>query len=72
VLLIHGDRDEVVPFEAMEEAKEALEQTGYPVSTFTSTGMGHGIAPDGLGLAVGFMADKLGITLGKHGADTAQ
>jgi len=64
VLLAHGDADEVVPFDAMAEAREALEQAGYPVSTFTMTGMGHGIAPDGLGLAVGFLADKLGISLG--------
>ena len=68
VLLAHGDRDDVVPFDAMEEARAALDQAGYPVSTFTMTGMGHGIAPDGLGLAVGFIADKLGISLGRDDA----
>ena len=67
VLLVHGDRDEVVPHAAMEEARAALAEAGFPVSTFTSTGMGHGIAPDGLGLAVGVLADKLGIPLGKDG-----
>ena len=68
VLLAHGDRDEVVPLDAMTEARTALEQAGFPVSTFVMTGMGHGIAPDGLGLAVGFLAEKLGVTLGKDDA----
>jgi len=68
VLLAHGDGDDVVPFEAMAEARAALEQAGYPVSTFVMTGTGHGIAPDGLGLAVGFLAEKLGINLGKDDA----
>ena len=68
VLLAHGDRDEVVPIAAMTEARTALEQAGFPVSTFVMTGMGHGIAPDGLGLAVGFLAEKLVVTLGKDDA----
>lgn len=62
VLLVHGDRDDVVPFDSMEEARAGLAEHGFPVSTFTSTGMGHGIAPDGLGLAVGFLVEKLGIS----------
>lgn len=68
VLLAHGDRDEVVPFDAMAEAKAALEAHGFSVSSFAMTGMGHGIGPDGLGLAVGFLAEKLGITLGTNDA----
>jgi phospholipase/carboxylesterase len=71
VLLVHGDRDEVVPHSSMAEAQEALAGLGFPVSTFTSREMGHGIAPDGLGLAVGFLAEKLGISLGKDGRPTA-
>jgi len=59
VLLVHGDRDEVVPHSAMAEAQEALSAAGFPVASFTSEGTGHGIAADGLGLAVGFLVDKL-------------
>ena len=60
VLLVHGDRDEVVPHASMAEAQEALAGAGFPVSSFTSRGTGHAIAPDGLGLAVGFLVEKLG------------
>lgn len=60
VLLVHGDRDEVVPHSSMAEAKAGLEEAGFTVSSFTSEGTGHGIAADGLGLATGFLADFLG------------
>ena len=61
VLLVHGDRDDVVPHSAMAQAQEALAGAGFEVSSFTSRGTGHGIAPDGLGLALGFLVDKLGV-----------
>ncbi len=61
VLLIHGDADEVVPPQSMPEAAEALQQAGFDVSAFVMKGTGHGIAPDGLGVAVGWIRDKLGI-----------
>lgn len=63
VLLIHGDMDDVIPVEAMSEAQQALENCGFQVHTHVSKGIGHGIGPDGLGLALGFIADKLGVTL---------
>ncbi len=61
VLLLHGDRDEVVPHSAMAEAEAGLSQAGFAVSSFTMQGVGHGIAPDGLGLATGFLVDALGV-----------
>jgi phospholipase/carboxylesterase len=60
VLLIHGDQDDVVPMASMPEAAQALTQAGFEVYTHISKGTGHGIAPDGLGLALQFMTDKLG------------
>ncbi len=57
VLLIHGDRDEVVPHASMAEAETGLAEAGFPVATHTSEGTGHSIAPDGLGLATGFLRD---------------
>ncbi|MEM7669142.1 MAG: dienelactone hydrolase family protein [Pseudomonadota bacterium] len=67
VLLIHGETDDVIPVAALPAAKEALEAVGFEVFTHVSQGTGHGIAPDGLGLALGFICDKLGIELDMSG-----
>ncbi|MBK0398353.1 dienelactone hydrolase family protein [Limibaculum sp. M0105] len=61
VLLIHGDMDEVIPVAALGEAHDALADAGFPVAAHVSRGVGHGIAPDGLGLALGFLMDRFGI-----------
>lgn len=60
VLLVHGDRDEMVPFEAMGEAGNALVAAGFETFGHVMRGTGHGIAPDGLGAALGFLKDVLG------------
>jgi phospholipase/carboxylesterase len=54
-LLVHGDIDAVVPPSEMPIAHQALSSAGFDVDTHVSRGMGHGIAPDGLGRAVEFM-----------------
>ncbi|PLS22557.1 alpha/beta hydrolase [Neptunicoccus cionae] len=59
VLLVHGDMDDVVPPSSMPEAAEALSGAGFEVYTHVSKGTAHGIAPDGLGLALQFMMEKL-------------
>lgn len=59
VLLVHGDRDEVVPPAALPEAERALSAAGIPVQTFVSPGTAHGIAADGLGMALGFLKAHL-------------
>jgi len=55
VLLVHGDMDMVVPPTDMGKAEAALKDAGFAVETHVSQGMAHGIAPDGLGLAVQFI-----------------
>ena len=60
VLLVHGDMDEVVPPSEMPAAADALKAAGFQVATHVSRGIGHGIAPDGLGLALGFINQVLG------------
>ena len=61
VLLLHGDADEMVPPQSLPEAAEALEQAGFQdVFAHVMKGTGHGIAPDGLGVALAFLRDKLG------------
>ncbi|WP_108721657.1 alpha/beta hydrolase [Neptunicoccus sediminis] len=59
VLLVHGDMDDVVPPSSMPEAAEVLSGAGFEVYTHVSKGTAHGIAPDGLGLALQFMMEKL-------------
>ncbi|MFE3839175.1 alpha/beta hydrolase [Pseudogemmobacter sonorensis] len=59
VLLIHGDQDPVVPFEDMSLAGNALVAAGFETFGHVMRGTGHGIAPDGLGAALGFMKERL-------------
>lgn len=54
VCLIHGDMDDVVDPELSADA--ALRLAGYDVSYHVSSGVGHGIAPDGLEYATQFIA----------------
>ncbi|MGH7032858.1 MAG: alpha/beta hydrolase [Stellaceae bacterium] len=51
VLLVHGDRDEVVPPDALPAAYTALKAANVPVEQMLRPGLGHGI--DGEGLARG-------------------
>jgi phospholipase/carboxylesterase len=61
VLLVHGDADPMVPFECLAEAANALADAGVETVTHVSHGIGHGIAPDGLTLALQFMQQHLGV-----------
>lgn len=61
VLLIHGDQDPVVPFSDMGKAGDALTAAGFPTYGHIMEGTGHGIAPDGLGVALQFIRERLGI-----------
>ncbi|MDX1785194.1 alpha/beta hydrolase [Roseovarius sp. ZX-A-9] len=62
VLLVHGDADDVVPPQSLPQAAEALQGAGWTdVYAHVMKGTGHGIAPDGLQVALAFMADKLGL-----------
>lgn len=59
VLLIHGDQDPVVPFDEMAAAGNVLVSNGFTTYGHVMKGTGHGIAPDGLQVALSFMADRL-------------
>lgn len=62
ILLVHGDADDVVPPQSLPLAAEALQQAGWQdVYAHVMKGTGHGIAPDGLSVALAFMRDKLGL-----------
>lgn len=60
VLLIHGDEDQVVPFADMGTAGRALVAAGFETFGHVMHGTGHGIAPDGLQVALSFIAERLG------------
>ncbi len=59
ILLLHGDADDVVPPQSLPEAGNALQTAGFEVFAHVMKGTGHGIAPDGLSVALNFMRDKL-------------
>ncbi|MFP5481272.1 MAG: alpha/beta hydrolase [Alphaproteobacteria bacterium] len=59
VLLIHGDQDPVVPFADMDRAGDALVAAGVQTFGHVMRGTGHGIAPDGLSVALQFIKDQL-------------
>ncbi len=57
ILLVHGDRDEMIPLSALHKAVEALSEAGLAVQWHVSPGVGHGIDPTGLTLGATFLAD---------------
>ena len=59
VLLVHGDADPMVPFGDMAIAADALAQAGFSVAGHVMHGVGHGIAPDGLAVALDFLRERL-------------
>lgn len=59
VVLVHGDRDDVVDASALPEARGVLAAAGLEVHAKLSEGTGHGIAPDGLAVALAFLREKL-------------
>jgi phospholipase/carboxylesterase len=59
VLLMHGDQDPVVLFADMAKAGDALVAAGFPTYGHVMQGAGHGIAPDGLGVALQFIMERL-------------
>lgn len=61
VLLMHGDKDDVVPPGYFNEAGQALEKAGFEVYGHVMEGTGHAISPDGLSVALAFMMARLGI-----------
>lgn len=56
VQLIHGDMDDLVPPQAMFAAAAALGRCGISAGFHVSPGVGHGIAPDGIDVAVAHLA----------------
>lgn len=55
VLLVHGDRDDLIPIAALFGAAQGLAAAQIPVEWHVSPGVPHGIGADGLELGAGFL-----------------
>jgi phospholipase/carboxylesterase len=58
ILLVHGDRDELIPVEALFHTANALSALEVPVEWHVSAGIGHGIDQDGLRYGAEFIARR--------------
>ena len=54
-MLIHGDQDQVIPVAAVFGAAQGLAEAAIPVEWHISSGVPHGIGPDGLELGGAFL-----------------
>ena len=59
VLLVHGDRDELIPVQALFLAAQGLAAFGVPTEWHISPGIGHGIDGEGLRHGGEFLARRL-------------
>jgi phospholipase/carboxylesterase len=60
VLLVHGDVDLVVPYEAFTEAQRNLKKFGLHLHTLTCSGLGHSIDEEGLKVGGEFLLNLFG------------
>jgi phospholipase/carboxylesterase len=60
VLLVHGDADPIVPYQALAMAERSLKAAGVPVETLTCPGVEHDIDEAGLRAGAAFLKDVLG------------
>jgi phospholipase/carboxylesterase len=60
VLLVHGDRDDLIPAQALFQAAQGLAGLGIPTEWHLSGGIGHGIDGEGLRHGGEFLARRLG------------
>ena len=58
VLLIHGDRDELIPVQALFQATQDLAALEVPTEWHVSPGIGHGIDQEGLRQGGEFLARR--------------
>jgi phospholipase/carboxylesterase len=67
VFLAHGDADQVIPVQAMLAAAAALAMAGRPTQWHMAQGVGHGVDPETMALAGGFMGLAFQGLLRSHG-----
>jgi phospholipase/carboxylesterase len=62
ILLVHGDRDELIPPQALFQAAQGLAALGLTVEWHVSPGIGHGIDAEGLRHGGEFLARRFAVT----------
>ena len=55
ILLVHGEQDEVVPFQSLEKSKNLLNEIGFNVQTLSRQSLAHGIDPEGVSRGMEFL-----------------
>ncbi len=61
MLLVHGDRDDLIPAQALFHASQALAALDVPVEWHLSPGVGHGIDAEGLRHGGEFLARRFAL-----------
>lgn len=56
VVLIHGDRDDILPVQALHQAREALAAAGLAVEWHVRPGLPHGIDNEGIEISKRFLS----------------
>lgn len=59
ILLVHGDQDDIVPFDYLTKAEKELHSKGVSVSKFICNNTGHGIDYNGLEVGSTFLRQHL-------------
>jgi phospholipase/carboxylesterase len=67
VLLVHGDRDELIPAQALFQAAQGLAALGLSVEWHLSAGIGHGIDAEGLRHGGEFLARRFARVTARSG-----
>jgi len=55
ILLVHGEQDEVVPFQSLERSKNLLNKIGFNAETLSRPKLAHGIDPEGISKGMQFL-----------------
>jgi len=61
ILLVHGDRDELIPVQALFQAAQGLAALGLSAEWHVSAGIGHGIDGEGLRHGGEFLARRFAV-----------
>jgi phospholipase/carboxylesterase len=62
VVLVNGDRDDLIPVESQAEAVIALTAVGIPVEAHVRPGLPHAIDAEGIDIGTEFLARVLGVS----------
>ncbi len=57
ICLVHGESDEVVPFDAFSQAISVLQKLGVEVQGYSREGLAHGIDPAGMQIGIKFLGE---------------